>query len=274
MSLSTFESRSLVTESRARRRSDVPTLDLSPSPNENLPSYQRRSAFEIKFLVTEDEARAVRDRMRGAMVVDPHADTTRGNTYRVTTMYFDTPEFDVFHRAEDYRRRKHRVRRYGEEERLYLERKAKRGDRVRKRREMIARADLAELTPRTARKTWSGWWFHERLLRDRLAPVCRMRYDREAYLGDGPAGAMRLTFDRGVRGVMTPEWAFEDVGDEIPTLSNRVILEFKFAASMPAIFKETIEEFGLAPAKISKYRMLVQTSRGEIPGAIDHAPLA
>ena len=71
-------------------------------------------AFEVKFLLSSAEAREVERRLRGRLAPDPHADPALGGAYRVTSVYFDTPALDVYRRSDGYRRRKYRVRRYGD----------------------------------------------------------------------------------------------------------------------------------------------------------------
>ncbi len=41
----------------------------------------------------------------------------------------------------------------------------------------------------------------------------------------------------------------------MPVLGGRQILELKFRHHMPAVFKRLVEEFALAPAPASKYRL-------------------
>ncbi len=71
---------------------------------------QRFGAREIKFLVTPNRAGEIRDWACTKLALDPHAGG-RGN-YRVTSLYFDTVKFDVFHSRGSYERAKYRVRRY------------------------------------------------------------------------------------------------------------------------------------------------------------------
>ena len=53
-------------------------------------------AYELKFLLTEPQARQVEAMLRENLALDPHADPTLG-AYRVTSVYFDTPQLDCFH---------------------------------------------------------------------------------------------------------------------------------------------------------------------------------
>src|SRR5262249_6322007 len=157
--------------------------------------------------------------------------------YRTTSLYCDTAQFEVFHRLGSFKRRKHRLRRYGQAPWVFLERKTKWGDRVRKRRTMIPDSDLALIAHPMSATTWPGHCFHRHLLRRRLLPVCRITYERLALIGQSNDGPLRLTFDRCLRGVLTRAWDLEDPGDGLPLLPGQVICEFKYRAFLPSLFK-------------------------------------
>ena len=67
-------------------------------------------------------------------------------------------------------------------------------------------------------------------------------------------GAVRVTFDRRVSGEWTTTWDVIPVRSTVERLPNLVICEFKYRLSMPRMFKEIVETFGLQPTACSKYR--------------------
>jgi len=229
-------------------------------------------AFELKFLLTEAQARDVEERARRHMFSDPHADPALDNAYRITSLYCDTPALDVFHRLAPFQRRKHRLRRYGQTPWIFLERKIKWGDRVKKRRTMIPDADLTILIqpPQPDRSptalsgldgaAWPGHWFHRHLAMRQLAPVCRIAYERVALVGEAAEGPLRLTFDRHIRGLMRRDWNLDDDGAGMPLLTDQVICEFKYRALLPSLFKEIILAARLTPGPVSKYRTFLRAS--------------
>ena len=75
---------------------------------------------EIKFLVNEATGIQIREWARGRLSPDPHGTGPHADEYRVSTLYLDTAARDVFHRRGSYGRSKYRVRRYGEEPRVFL----------------------------------------------------------------------------------------------------------------------------------------------------------
>jgi hypothetical protein len=232
-----------------------PTLEGFVSPSLRTAEAGAGHAYELKFLLDEAEARDVEAWARGHLTLDPHGDPALGGAYRTTSLYLDTPELDVYHRSQSYKRRKYRVRRYGTGLELFLERKLKDGDRVAKRRTPIPEDELPLLGHPMALATWPGQWFHRRLLARRLGPACRIVYQRTAFAGGGMDGPLRLTLDRRLRGALTNEWDLAPLEGGLPLLTGQFILEFKFRLALPSLFKGLVQELRLRPAAVSKYRL-------------------
>jgi hypothetical protein len=244
------------------------------SPVLQSPSLDRRQAcslpaHEMKFLLDEARARELEQLMQPHVAVDPHAEA--GGGYSLTTLYCDTPVFDVYLRRGRYRLFKFRLRRYGDATTVYLERKSKRGLEVRKRRSTIALEELARFSRELSKQRWGGSWYHSQLLRNGLAPVCLLRYERLAFFGESEGGPFRLTFDRHVAGCLTNEWSLEPRGDMQPLLADHVVGELKYRGPLPALFKSVIEALRLVPVGVSKYRHCLQSSGIEPSGGMPHA---
>lgn len=216
-------------------------------------------AYEVKFLVREAIAREVEQQLQGGMALDPHADPALGNSYQITSVYFDTPAWDVLNRSDGFRRRKFRIRRYGSDPIGFLEQKSKRDQQVRKRRSLIPLADLGILT--APPEGWDGLWFARRLERRNFRPVCRVTYRRVAYVGSSLTGPIRVTFDRAAHGVETTDLFPEVVDSGTHLLEDEVIVEFKFLLGMPTLFKDVIGSLQLTPSKISKYRRCAMVAK-------------
>ncbi len=254
-------------------------------------------AFEMKFLLTEAVAQAVQAWAVEHLRVDAHADPQRGNSYQTTTLYFDTVNLDLFHRARGFRGRKYRLRRYGQEPTVYLERKLRRGDRVQKHRTSVPQheirristenrqdqgqtqqnSELADcgsmgqviLTPPILNSAvpdpllgthpdWPGEWFRAKVVQRGLRPTCCLTYERSAFVALGAAGPLRLTLDRRIRGAVANGWEVSPVVLGHEVLTGEVICEFKFRDAMPSLFKQVIADLNLQPASVSKYRRLMQ----------------
>lgn len=236
---------------------------LSPSlqarPGEVIP------AFEVKFLLADALAAQVQAWAHRHMQLDAYGDPQRDGAYQTTTLYLDTPERDVFHRSPKHRRRKFRLRRYGSETRVYLERKSRRGDRVQKWRSDVPLEELAALATNEYPAGWSGVWFLERTQARALRPACRMTYERTAFVQRIDEGALRLTLDRQIRGIATSDWDLLPLAAGHAILPGQVICELKFRSGLPQLFKELIQQLQLEAGSVSKYRrMMVAT--GELGG--------
>jgi hypothetical protein len=229
------------------------------------PSIQRTTgdsvpAFELKLVIPEALAQTVEAWAVGQMERDHFCDPQSGG-YQTTTLYLDTPQLDVFHRSPGFRRRKYRLRRYGDEGRIYLERKSRRGDRVRKRRSHASLGDLSLLVNQADENEWAGTWFRDRIAQHSLVPSCRVTYRRTAFVKATSQGPVRLTFDRQIRGLVETGWDLSPVESGECLLPQSVVCEFKFRESLPSLFKDVIVALQLQSGSMSKYRSLMTLQR-------------
>lgn len=221
----------------------------------------------MKFLLDEAVARDVERQLARRMVLDPHGDSALDHAYRIATVYCDTPGLDVYHRRGSLRQRKYRMRRYGTESQVFLERKTKQGERVRKRRVAVEARDLPALASFPTDPEWPGNWFHRQIVMRKMVPVCGVAYVRTAYFGAVDEGPIRLTFDRDVRAALVSEWEPSAIIEGAPVLEGRVVCEFKFRGALPTLFKNVIRELALAPGGVSKYRRGFQLAGGISDGS-------
>lgn len=214
----------------------------------------REFASEIKFLISPVLADIIRDWARARLAPDPNAGGAAGDTYRITSLYFDTEQSDVFHRRGSYGRSKYRVRRYGQSEVAFLERKLKTHGLLAKRRSIVKLDELDRLADTDAERVWPGRWFQRRLLARRLGPVCQISYLRTARVAMTSYGPIRLTLDENLRALPASGlWFSEREGALI--LEEQVVLELKFRFEMPLLFKNLVGEYVLNPRTFSKFRL-------------------
>jgi hypothetical protein len=239
---------------------------------------KRQGSYELKFLLADSLADVILGLARTCLAPDPHADQTLGDGYRVNSLYFDTADLDVYHRFGSFGRRKYRLRRYGSESRVFLERKSKSCGLVTKRRTAIPEselvlldtfhhgpyvrenAELIRVDGSHVHSDWSGWWFHRRLAKRQLEPKAQISYERVARMGITPEGVIRFTVDRHIRCRAASGLAVPSLADGTAILAGQSIVEFKFRVAMPALFKNLIHEFSLSPSSVSKYRLSVEES--------------
>jgi hypothetical protein len=144
---------------------------------------------------------------------------------------------------------------------VFLERKDKDGNRVRKCRATVAAHELATLAHPKPAANWVGGWFHHQVAERELVPVCRIAYERIAFMGMTVGGAVRVTFDRNIRGERADSWELANVGAVPELLPGQVVCEFKFRVALPALLKDVVEAFALTPATVSKYRRFARAAR-------------
>lgn len=214
----------------------------------------RAFAAEIKFLIPRATGMAVRDWARRHLHPDPHGAGEFGDEYRTSTIYFDSPNFDVYYRRGSFGRSKYRIRQYDGSPDVFLERKLRRPGMLAKRRTPVSTVALPILEG-GADESWPGLWFHRRLLLRRLRPVCQISYHRIARFGNSPTGPVRLTLDESLRVSPADRPSFNGDHNSVGIVEECMILELKFRSTTPAIFKQLVEEFSLVPRTASKYRL-------------------
>lgn len=216
-------------------------------------------AFELKFELSQDHVVRMKSWAAGRLRPDLHG---VGGCYRVTSVYCDTPEFDVFHRSAGYRTGKLRLRRYGSEPVVFLERKVKRGDQIRKRRVDVVPEDLRRLAAcldgEVPPAGWQAGWFLDHALKKQVAPTCRVGYLRTAYYGMSGRQNVRLTIDENLIGVPARGWEAPPLQEGLELLPGGALLELKFQDAMPDLFRPLLAELPLRTAGVSKYRRCVR----------------
>ena len=226
----------------------------------------RTHAFEIKFVVDAQMGERIRAWARTFLAADPHGTGPFGDEYRTSTLYFDTAEGHVFHRWGSYGRAKYRIRRYGESNVAFLERKLRRPGMLVKRRTQVALHELERWDEANASLLPSGEWFHRRTETRALRAVCQVSYNRTARAIDTSTGSARLTLDQSLR--VTPVSRAQFSSDPGDVICSALILELKFKSHVPTIFKQLVEECSLSPQTASKYRLGMAALNGYTSSAL------
>ena len=219
----------------------------------------RLFASEIKFLVTPAVSAEIERWARRWLAPDPH-----GAHYRVSSIYFDTPSRDVYERKGSFARGKYRIRRYGDSDHVFFERKLRSKNVVIKRRSMVDLEDLPLLEGVGLDRQWrGGYWFHRRIAARALQPAWQIHYDRTARVLETSAGLIRLTVDRDLCAAPARGFEFRDPGElqriYEPGSEDRHILELKFRNRIPELFRDLMEDLVLTPQPVSKFRLAAGT---------------
>lgn len=225
---------------------------------------------EQKFSVAAPLADEICIWARQHMQVDQHCrqtpptDGLDRHSYGLTTLYLDTPQWDLFHRHSESISSKHRLRRYNNESTVWLETKRKRRQIVRKRRTPICESETKQLwrpyseSDSIPSATWQGHWFRDNLRTFDLRPAVVVRYIRHAFVAEISSSTARLTIDSHICAERANDYclpSFSRQGCEL--LPNGRIVELKFNDYLPPLFQKLLIEFGLSAGSFSKYREAV-----------------
>lgn len=230
-------------------------------------------AFEWKALLPEDVALRAESWARAHLLPDPHGDPALEGQYDTVSLCLDTRDLDVYWRSDGHRRRKFRIRRYGAMTGAYLEQKTSAGGRVSKRRTAVAAGQMGRLERVLGGEDgaasgdwgaeWGAEWFLDGVAERGLKPAALTAYRRRAFLGEADGWPVRLTIDREIRGTLAGSWSLaagaQALAAAVPLLPGQAVLELKYVASMPALFKHLIEGLGLHATRVSKYRACMKT---------------
>ena len=163
--------------------------------------------YELKYLVTEEQAAAIREFIRPIFALDSHIPPGESG-YTVNNLYLDTPDLRFYQdvKLRKLTRRKPRVRYYGQspEEGIWLEVKNKQGRTVWKHRRRVALAEWPDVlrvprgpagadTPPGLLRT-----FEDVTQLCGAEPVLHVRYFREPWVSQVDDYG-RVTFDRRLR---------------------------------------------------------------------------
>ncbi len=230
--------------------------------------------IEMKFQLDASLSEQIKDWARDHLGVDENCKSDSGDSYVINTLYLDTPELDLFHRTGVIGAAKHRIRRYGNEQTLWVETKRKKKLVVRKNRTAVFESDwMAIMADRTRgrggsvesdvdRSGWCADWFMDRITERRLQPAIQIGYRRFARTSTLGGENLRLTIDSHMVARPTDHWKVSaDFREGSASIADCEILELKFHDRMPHLFKELLRTFTIPATGFSKYRTAM-THRG------------
>jgi hypothetical protein len=251
--------------------------------------------IELKFLLDDTLTDSVKDWARQYLGVDAHCDPQLGDSYEVNTLYLDSLEFDVFHQRQGTDRCKHRLRCYGTESTVWLESKRKRRLVVHKNRTAVNLVELRRLrehaNPNLTDKDasapmrpewvaersnlqlhsedalpWCGDWFIECVVQRRLKPTVLVHYRRFARTARIDGADLRLTIDSEMQARPMHDWKIAPrEGHALAEIGPPgKILELKFHNTMPALFKQLLQQYPILATRFSKFRTAVETCFPEV----------
>jgi hypothetical protein len=241
----------------------------------------QKQRYELKYVVPEQKALAIRDFLRCYLDVDKNGLGDPDLSYPVHSLYLDSPGMALYHSTinGDKNRFKLRIRFYNESEDtpVFLEIKRRMNNIISKKRvgipRMAAQSVLSGQIPSTAelisanKKIFSNgsdsyinssqeqalYEFSEHVNQLQAQPVSHVAYRREAWILPH-TNAVRVTLDRQVRCEPDPDARLNTVMNN-PTFvfGDWVILELKFTDRFPNWFRDLVEVFNLTQCGAAKY---------------------
>jgi hypothetical protein len=223
--------------------------------------------FELKYLVSEQTARAIRQFVRCHLEPDEFAATLPNYSYPVHSLYLDSPDLMTYQAVQcgEKNRFKLRIRYYSDQdESVYFEIKRRTNEVISKVRAKVRRdavqgllqgepPQLRHLAKPDGRQIVALQEFCRLMHRLQATPRSHVAYSREAWMS--PANnSMRVTFDRAVH--CEPEFGgglLTRLGDAVTPFDAKVVLELKFVNRLPSWCHEMVRVFGLVRGGAPKY---------------------
>lgn len=224
--------------------------------------------FELKYIISEHKARAVRDFVRAYLSPDKFGEISEGNSYPVHSLYLDSADLELYRTTinGDRNRQKLRIRFYEGDETgpVFLEIKQRQNEAILKERCAVQRQALdilaaGNMIPRemivnsTATEERALTNFVRAFYRLQARPVSHVSYRREAWSSIGD-NRHRVTFDRSVR--TEPRNRFTCTAEmlrPVDVFSDKVVLELKFTGRFPDWMREMAAALQLRTCSAAKY---------------------
>ena len=235
-------------------------------------TIRKFNRFELKYLVTLQQAECFKSALRAYMLPDEHGNNN--GRYALASLYFDSPDLRCYWEKEYGLRfrRKLRLRHYEsgetitEETPIFVEIK-QRVDRVTQKRRAV-------LPYREALRLCNDRQIPEHAPKDKnvieeiyvylwqynLRPVSIVRYNRQAFVGSTYDLGLRVTFDTALAFQAHPLHLHE-VPQNLPMLpASQVVMEIKVNERIPGWLTDLISGHNLRVERVSKYCRSIQTA--------------
>lgn len=224
--------------------------------------------FELKYLVTEEVALAVRDFVASYLVLDENSAGKPNNSYPNHSIYLDSETLTLYWDVINGNKNRYKLRlRYYDENPaapVFFEIKRRSNDAILKQRGPVRRGAVAgllagqlpapeHLMSDHPRHLVAVQQFCQLLLDLRATPKTRVAYLREAWVSPAD-NSVRVTLDRDVCSVSHSD-ATLPIRIEHPAMPwhGQVILELKFTGRYPDWFRTLTEIFGVMQTGVAKY---------------------
>lgn len=228
----------------------------------------QRQRFERKYLISEEMASAARDFVSSQLQLDEYGIGKPNLSYPVHSLYLDSDFLATYWMTVngDKNRFKLRMRFYDSkpDSPVFFEIKRRVDDVIMKQRggvrkeavHLILEGQMPEphhLLSTSPKHLFAIERFCEISQSIQASPKVHVAYQREAWV-DPASDAVRVTFDREVRGEAEPTTRFlTEMSEPVHPFSREVILEIKFTDRFPNWLREMVEQFDLVRCGAAKY---------------------
>ena len=232
-------------------------------------SKMQQQRFELKYRVSEEKARCIREFVRGYLELDEFGVGQPDFSYPTLSLYLDSDDLETYWNTIGGHKNRFKLRlRYYDDSPgspVFFEIKRRMNEIILKTRGGVrkdaVRALLAGefpgpehlLRPEDGRQLVAVQKFCRLMSEIQARPRMHIAYLREAYENPGN-NAVRLTFDRRVESAPNPNSRLIARADQAHSVFGpTVILELKFTNRYPNWFQDLVEIFDLSQTGAAKY---------------------
>ena len=224
--------------------------------------------FELKYMIREDAALAIRDFIGAYLEIDEFGATLPNYSYPVHSLYLDSDDLKIYHGTinGDKNRFKLRLRFYENrpEAPVYFEIKRRMNNTISKQRGGVRRdavdwllaghiPEPAHLVSKDPKQLVALQRFCQLMSQLHVKPKTHVAYSREAWLSRHD-NSVRVTLDRHVRTEPEPTARLStELINPVLVFGDGIVLELKFTDRFPDWFKELVRVFGLMQCGAAKY---------------------
>lgn len=228
----------------------------------------QRQRFELKYIIKEPVALAVRDFVSSYLEIDEYGATLPNFSYPVHSLYLDSDELALYQSTinGDKNRFKLRLRFYDKrkEAPIFFEIKRRVNNIIAKQRGGVRRdavewllagqlPEPAHLVSRDPRQLVALQSFCKLMHEARARSKAHIAYWREAWISPKD-NSVRVTLDREVKCEPEPVARLNlHMTNPVIVFGKEVILELKYTDRYPDWFKELVRVFGLMQCGAAKY---------------------
>ncbi len=225
------------------------------------------SRFELKYLVTEDMARRVREFVLSYLNMDEFSVGRPNYSYPVHSLYLDSKALTIYWRTinGDKNRYKLRLRYYSEKPGtpVFFEIKRRMKDIIQKQRGGVHHGAVpkllagyfpepSDLISQSPQSVGAIQQFQRLMTQEMALPMTHIFYMREAYVSDDDE--VRVTMDRDVLIEPNPSGKIKtSMADPVRAYRGLVILELKFTNRHPNWFRELVRIANVMQTGAAKY---------------------